>query len=65
MQDKEVVKKIKNWRWRIAKAGLKQYEFCAMVEVSESNMSLYLKAKKSPRALTIEKIESKLLELGV
>jgi hypothetical protein len=65
MEEKEVVKKIKSWRWRIAKAGMTQLAFCEVVSVTPPNMSMYLNGKKKPRPLTFETIESKLQELGV
>ena len=65
MEEKEVVKKIKTWRWRIAKAGLTQNEFCNIVDVTPANLSLYLSCKVNPRPLTFEKIESKLKSMGV
>lgn len=65
MEEKEVVKKIKSWRWRIAKAGMTQLAFCKVVSITPANLSLYLNGKKIPRPLTFEIIESKLKELGV
>lgn len=65
MEEKDVVKKMKTWRWRIAKAGMTQAEFCNGLGISAPNLSLYLNGKKVPRPLTFETIESKLKELGV
>lgn len=66
MDEKQVEKTIKSWRWRIAKAGLTQRDFCKLVDgVTESNMSQYILLQKKPRPLTFSRIEEKLEELGV
>ncbi len=65
MEEKEVVKKMKTLRWRIAKAGMTQLAFCKIAGVTPANLSLYVNGKKVPRPLTFETIESKLKELGV
>ena len=66
MDEKTVVKKIQSWRWRIAKAGLTQRDFCTHIEgLTESNLSQYILLQKKPRVLTFSKIEKRLEELGV
>lgn len=66
MDEKTVVKKIQSWRWRIAKAGLTQRDFCNDIEgLTESNLSQYILLQKKPRVLTFSKIEKRLEELGV
>lgn len=66
MDEKTVVKKIQSWRWRIAKAGLTQRDFCSDIDgLTESNLSQYILLQKKPRVLTFSKIEKRLEELGV
>ena len=57
---------ISSWRWRIAKAGMKQKDFAVNeAGITPTNLSLYLLGRKIPRPLTFEKIESALKRLGV
>lgn len=56
---------IKDWRWRIARAGMTQKDFAAEVKVTASNLSQYILGNKNPRPLTVERIESALKKMGV
>jgi hypothetical protein len=57
---------INSWYGRIAKTGMYMRDFAVQeAGITPTNLSLYLRGKKNPRPLTIEKIESALKRLGV
>lgn len=61
MDEKSMKKVMATWKWRIARVGLTQEEFCGDGDVcTSSNLSQYMGGKKVPRLLTLNKIESKL-----
>ena len=51
---------IKDWRWRIVRAGHTQASFCADLNLSKAAMSEYLSGKKDPSIKTFNKIEKRL-----
>ena len=58
-------KKVKNWKWRIYKAGMTQKEFCEWFGLSEGQLSDWLNGRKEPKKTSVDKIESHLKTLGV
>lgn len=61
MDEKSMKKIIKSWKWRIARSGLTQEEFCKDGDpCTSSNLSQYMGLKKEPRLLTFNNIESKI-----
>ena len=66
MTDKRTIDCMQSWRWRIAKAGMNQKEFAQNeAGITATNLSEYIKGKKIPRPVTVEKIEAALKRLGV
>lgn len=55
---------IKNWPWRIKKAGLTQSEMSAMAGVAQSTLTNYIKGKITPSLHRYEKIEAILKSRG-
>jgi len=58
-------KQLSDWRWRIAKAGLRQYEAAKEMGLSTPALSRILTGKAKPQELTIAKIEAFLKSKGV
>lgn len=56
---------ISTWKWRIIKAGYSQKTFCEMLGITEGALSQYMNERKKPTLDTFDKIEAKLIELGV
>lgn len=59
------IDKVKEWKWRIYKAGLTQIKFCERFGLSESQLSEWINETKTPKAHNVEKVEGYLKELGV
>lgn len=66
MTDKRTKECVESWRWRIAKAGMTQRDFAEYeAGVTATNLGQYILKKKTPRPITVEKIEAALKRLGV
>lgn len=64
-QRRKIIKQAKDWRWRIAKAGLSMRAFAQEAGVTNALLSQYTRGIIIPSPLTIMRIEKKLAELKV
>jgi DNA-binding Xre family transcriptional regulator len=58
-------KNLSDWRWRIAKAGLREYDAAKEIGITATALSRILTGKVKPLELTVAKIESFLKSKGV
>lgn len=58
-------KQLADWRWRIAKAGLRQYEAAKEMGMSNAALSRILNGNVKPLELTVARIETFLKSKGV
>lgn len=57
---------ISTWRWRIIKAGFKNYgAFAKELRIQPALLSLYMTGKKSPSVKKFDLIETTLRNMGV
>ena len=53
------------WRWRIYKSKMSMKEFCEKYEISQAQLSDWIRGRRKPRSSSIDKIEAFLEDLGV
>ena len=56
--------KIKSWKYRIKKAGFRQYELAKMVNLSQAHLSGVIIGVRDPKASLVDKVEEILIANG-